>query len=537
MTSRNYRRTLAVITALLGVVMVLWAVLTPGFRAPDEPQHFNSVMRVATGGGWPAPGEARVSDATLIATREAGLSLETHGISVLTSSILPRSSLQGWGYQFVDLTPLPAQERSVLDHTADLVTDVEPTYDQMTQHPPLFYAAGAVLIRAFGALDWRWDQQLLLLRLFCVFLCIWVVPLTAATTRMLTGKRTVALAAAVSILAIPQFAHIGAAVSNDSLTNLLGAVLLTMAAAIVSGRVTWARLVAIGVALGLALLTKGFLLAAVPMVALAVVIGARALRPRERLWRAFVTLVVAFVVGGWWWLRNLLVHGALQPSGMPPFGPDWGDDTPTVREFAPQALDRFATSFWGNFGFLEIALLRQLTLGLTVLGLAALVAGVIACRRRLRLIVLLTLPVGTLLVVLGGTFASYQTNGLFAGLQGRYLFSSIAVLAAAAWIGLDAIARRLGRRWTHWLPVLATLFSVTLAAVGLITFFQACYQLPSESVIVGLNRWALWSIAGRTGVGLAVLAPLVVAITLLVVLVVGSLRRSRRPDLARSLPA
>ncbi|WP_223405879.1 DUF2142 domain-containing protein [Occultella gossypii] len=529
---RTYRLVIVVVSVLFGTILTLWAVLTPGFRAPDEPQHFNSVMRVATGGGWPAPGTAWMSDATHIATHEAGLTGASGSMSIFEFSILPGGTLEGWGQQFVDVTPLAPEDRSVLDHTAELL-DAPPTLDQMTQHPPLFYAFGAGLVQIVGALDWRWDQQLLLLRMFCVALTVWVVPLAAVTTRLLTGNRTVAVAAAVSIVAVPQFAHIGASVSNDSLTNLLGAALLALSAATMAVRPTWARIVALGVLLGLGLLTKGFLLAAIPMVALAVIIGARTALPKMRLWQAFVALVIAFAIGGWWWLRNLLVHHTLQPSGMPLFAPGWGDDTPTLGEFLPQAFTRLSTSFWGNFGWLEVPLPGPLWITLTILCLAAVVLGVLACRQRLRLAVLLILPVGTVVVVLGGAYASYEINGLFGQLQGRYLYSSIAVLAAAVWLGIDAIARRLGRRRAHWLPVVATLVSVTLAAVGLITFFQACYQLPTESVIVGLNRWALWSIAGRAGVVVATLAPAVASIVLLGVLGVALGRRPsarRRPS-------
>jgi len=54
-----YRRALALVTALVTLVGGLWAVLTPAFRAPDEPQHVNSVLRLAYGGGWPVASTSR----------------------------------------------------------------------------------------------------------------------------------------------------------------------------------------------------------------------------------------------------------------------------------------------------------------------------------------------------------------------------------------------------------------------------------------------------------------------------------------------
>ncbi len=51
----GYRAALAAITLLVVTVAACWAVLTPAFRAPDEPQHLNSVLRLAYGGGWPPP--------------------------------------------------------------------------------------------------------------------------------------------------------------------------------------------------------------------------------------------------------------------------------------------------------------------------------------------------------------------------------------------------------------------------------------------------------------------------------------------------
>ena len=54
-----------VATVLFVGLMVLWTIVTAGFRNPDEPQHVNSVLRIAEGGGWPAPADAYMSPEVL----------------------------------------------------------------------------------------------------------------------------------------------------------------------------------------------------------------------------------------------------------------------------------------------------------------------------------------------------------------------------------------------------------------------------------------------------------------------------------------
>ena len=38
-------------TAVFLAVLVLWSVVTPGFRSPDEAPHVNRMLRVAEGAG------------------------------------------------------------------------------------------------------------------------------------------------------------------------------------------------------------------------------------------------------------------------------------------------------------------------------------------------------------------------------------------------------------------------------------------------------------------------------------------------------
>jgi hypothetical protein len=66
---RRFLRSSSACVVLASVLLfgasLLWAVFVPGFRAPDELQHVNSVVRLAEGGGWPGPGDVRIEDETL----------------------------------------------------------------------------------------------------------------------------------------------------------------------------------------------------------------------------------------------------------------------------------------------------------------------------------------------------------------------------------------------------------------------------------------------------------------------------------------
>lgn len=482
------------LTVLFGTLLGLWAVLTPPFRAPDEPQHYNSVMRLTTGGGWPAPGEAPITDATLLATYEAGLVRPGTNLNLFGFSVLPRGTLQGWGEVFAEIEPTPLALRSVLDPRAELQDAVDAGIDQMTQHPPLYYALGAVALRAAGALDWRWDHQLLALRLLGCALVVGVVPLVATTALLVSGSRTVGAVAGAVPVGMAQLTHIGASVSNDTLTILLGVATTCLAALVLRGRRGWWVVAALGAVLGLGLLTKGTLLATVPLVALALLVpGRRPVRLGRRVLDTVVALAVAGVVGGWWWARNILVYGAVQPSGQEPLVVSFGDQTPTLVEYVPGAVRRLNESFWGNLGWLELPLPSWVVVTCGVALLALVLVGAFArTTARRGLLVLLVLPAGVLGVVLLGAYRSYMLGGLFGGLQGRYLFPTIGSLLAAAAVGAAVLGLRWLRRGAIHLPTATLVLAVASAATGVVVMFQGAYQLPSETVAEALRRWSGW---------------------------------------------
>lgn len=497
MSQTVYRALVALLTATFAALGLGWALLTPAFHAPDEPQHLNSVLRVLRGEGWPAPGTAYLTVGTMQAAREAGFSA-------------------GYG-SMVTGTPVPRDERSVVSTSGDPFPDeVSPSYDQMTQHPPAYYALGAGVLVALGEREATWNDQLLSLRLLGVALTLWVVPLAAASAVMLTGSRHLGVAAAAVPLAVPQFAHISATVTNDTLTTLSIATVTYLALRAMTRGGSWPLAVATGAALGIGLMSKGFALAAVPVAALALIVPPSvAARPtrRSRVWHGALAMLVAFAVGGWWWLRNLLLFGTIQPSGAPQMLPDATSPVTTSPvAFLPAAAARLNQSFWGNFGWLDLALPRTaVKIALLVLVLAAASAAVWAWqqRRATALGVLWLLPVGTVAIVVAGAYAAHLRTGLYPGLQGRYLFGAMVVIGVTVAAALGLVPERFRRA----LPALAVWGAFVVAGAALVFAHRGMYQPAGAPFVEAWDRWMGWSLVDEPVVVTSLAVLVTVALT------------------------
>ncbi|RIQ14495.1 DUF2142 domain-containing protein [Jiangella rhizosphaerae] len=477
----GYRIALAAITLLVVTVADCWAVLTPAFRAPDEPQHVNSVLRLAYGGGWPAPGEALMSPAIDGARRQAAL-----------ESDLP------WPHgnrrdvvQYTDVAPVPDDERLVVNADNALPAPGTgaslDTVDQMTQHPPLYYAAAAAWLRVTGTADARWDHVLLSLRLFDVLLFVPLPLLAAAAARTLLGDRAEArpagLVAAAAVLFVPMSAHILSAVTNDALVTVSGAVVTWLVARVLTGDLRWRTAAGLGVALGIGLLTKVMAAFAVPMVVVAYVLAAGLRRPWwPRVSRLLVVGTVAFAAGGWWWLRNLLVLGVVQPVGIP----ERWEPVPNagLGHFVTTVVTAVTRSFVGDFGWLELRVPPAVYWSGAAVVAAVSVAALVRRDSRRPAGVLLLLPAALWCSVVANAWRHYVETGWITAVQGRYLFAGLAALAAVAALGIRPRAATV-----PWIVAGAG----AVAAAALLFAFRGMYWASQESAFDAAARLAGWS--------------------------------------------
>ena len=483
---------LTLVTLLWATVLLGWVQLTPLYRAADETLHVDLVLHVLDGEGYPPAGEHELDPAVRASYPLAGLSTEERP-ELASLFPLPLSS-----------TDVPAREQSF--------DELEPQpglpdiTNQMTQHPPLYYglvAGAATLVPGFD--DRSFVTQVGVLRLLSAVLLLPLPLLAAAAARRVGAAPPVATAAALLPLGVPQLAHVGASLNNDVLLVLLGAAVAAPLLAVGRGDASRRTALVVGVLLGLALLTKalavGLLVWAAGAYALALLGPARQQRTTV-VGSALLAAAVALAVGGWWWVVNLVRYGTVQPAGTAPLPAI--DTDPDLLDFTWSFLTRVTESTWGSFGWLEVVLPRAAQLAGLLVVLAGL--GLFLLRRpaapwaRAAGATALGGFVLQTAVVYQQSLKNYLRGGYLAGLQGRYLFAFVAVLAAVVAVGLAGGLPARARRWT---PLLALAAVLAMQAVGVLTALHGFWWPDGEGLRRALAIQSAWAAFPRWTTGLA----------------------------------
>jgi small subunit ribosomal protein S36 len=473
---------LTLVTVLWATVLLGWLQLTPLYRAADETLHVDLLLHVLDGEGYPPAGALELDPEVRASYPLAGLSSEErpelaslYPLPLSTTDVPPREQ------SFDELDPLPG------------LPDIT---NQMTQHPPLYYglvAGAASLVPGFD--DRSFVTQVGLLRLLSASLLLPLPLLAAAAARRLGAAPPVATAAALLPLAVPQLAHVGASLNNDVLLVLLGAAVAPPLLAVARGDASRRTAGTVGVLLGLALLTKALAVGLLVWAALAYVVAllgpARAQRATV-VGSALLAAAVALAVGGWWWVVNLVRYGTVQPSGTAPLPAI--DTDPDLLDFTWSFLTRVTASTWGSFGWLEVQVPGAAQLaGLVVvlLGLAAFLLRRPAqpWARAAGATAVAGFALQTA-VIYQQSLKNYLRGGYLAGLQGRYLFAFVAVLAAVVAVGLAGALPARARRWA---PLVALAAVLVMQAVGVVTALHGFWWPDGEGLRRALAIQSAWA--------------------------------------------
>jgi 4-amino-4-deoxy-L-arabinose transferase-like glycosyltransferase len=345
----------------------------------------------------------------------------------------------------------------------------DPRVTHQIQHPPLYYAIDAAVVRLLGlprpaeqpqipggvqshaplyehpdeAFPWRGPvASVQAMRAVTILFGAGLIILTYLSAQLIFPERKwLPLAAAATAAFVPQFAFIGSMVNNDVPAGFFAALAVYASARFIKGQDRrWLLLSA--VAVGLAALTKS--VAAVsgimPLIAAAIVYPAWITRLR---WAAGICAIVV-LIAGWYYARSLIL---------------WGDIFPT-DEFAvvhtPRGLgdpiyrmafyDQLFDSYWYRGGWMNI---RFTALPYRVLSLiGALAAGGVIAAFSFRLLDrdqrpivlgLVAMPVLLFLAII-----EYSVTQDW-GPQGRYFFPAQAAIGILIALGMSSLFTGRGR--------------------------------------------------------------------------------------------
>ncbi len=403
-----------VIAAYVGLGIV-WSLVLPLGEGPDEPAHLAYVRFLATAGRLPVQGD----DATT-------------------------SDVPGEGHQppLAYALMVPAVAWLPPDTSTTLPGNPEFRWNGGTQRNAYLHGVVEAPPWSGGILAWH------LARLCSVALGAVSVALCAATARQLWPDRIGLQVGAAAIVAFnPQWVFQHALVSNDPLTIMLGCLLVYLAVRWVqqpgSPRTGW-HAAAMGLTLGLLLITKQSALALIPLPFAALLLGSG--KRTGQIRHAAVVAGTSAVVAGWWYIRNETLYG--DPLGLQAF-----QQTFATGDFSYRSWQNWRDggwnllrSSWGAFGWLTLPLpdgafaVMQVILLVACAGLLASL-GTTVWRGRSSAILLLVLA----LVLVGTWTVAFAFTAGAVAWQGRFLFPAAPAVSIILALGLShALPRRSG---------------------------------------------------------------------------------------------
>lgn len=463
------------VTIIVAGALALGTVAKPIYRAPDEAGHADLAYGVFVERSYPEPQDRNFAERVRNSREVVG-----HG---------------DWGPD--DLTAANAPSRNQRGPFADF-GDEQPSHlsNYIAQHPPAYYvAAGAWLELVSFAIaspvtELNFDLVVWLLRLFSAVLIVPVPVLAFATASRVGIPVTGAVVAAAATGAIPMFVYIGSAVNNDNLLVLGFAGLAWLLAGVTAGDRRWRTAVSVALLGGVALLTKLFAFVIFPWIVVAYLMGALRVGWRSTVVPALVGVGGSGLIGGWWWVSNLIQHGELQPQAAALPAAEAGFE-PDLGWWLPFAAGRLIKRFWIEPNIVPwdvhwpeltaTTLFAVLVIG----GVAAAVRGGRGAELGVQL-----LPFSLMLAgVAYGAWSLYADTGQPVGLHGRYFYGGVIGLATSVGM-LLAVAREHTRRWFLWTAIAGV---VAIQATGTLLVVSGFYGLAYEGLTDSVRAMLAWS--------------------------------------------
>ena len=304
-------KTLLALFWLAFIVRGAWyCAVQPPWEGYDEPYHFAALQHVANGRG--------------LTRTDTPISLEVQK----TLHLLPIP----WELQFQpiprplitheDFWNLPAEDRErrinavrALDPAERRQEGTQPILNYEGQQPPLYYWLLAIPLRWASSLPLL--SRLYLLRLVNVLVGSMAIPIAYWIGRRVLQNEAQARGVTGIIVLLPELMVNVARIGNESLALVFYTAMLASAVMVIQKPLSWRAWLTLGVGLGCGLLTKAYVLSAVPAVIAVAVVSIWPYREATRRAhfssigiRLGVSLAVAACIAGAWYTRLHVMTGS-----------------------------------------------------------------------------------------------------------------------------------------------------------------------------------------------------------------------------------
>ena len=428
--------------------LLFYSAMLPLWEGYDEWAHFAVVRQMALGGHLLVSREAPIP-------RDVEASLQLAPVPWELRSLPPPAATED---EYWKLAPEERARRQSAVRTMPATwgredgTGVLKAYEAL--QPPLYYWIVAPVLRS-----WRGSgllAQVLALRLFSSLMASLVVPLVFLVGLEVWDDSGIALASAAVVAVMPGLALDVARVGNDSLAVALFTLLTWLAVKAVRRGMDLRRAAAIGIVLGLGLLTKAYFLTAIPALLAVGGIGRRRL---PDFLRALLAIGVSVAIAGWWYLRNLRTTGTLSGLSEAVLLRRMGAFEMVRRSAAIdwwKAVDSifFSHLYFGGWSSLTV---RSWMYHIFFIFILAAALGIFRVVRRPAIVALLAIYLCFWLGQLYNVVILYLSKGL-AGSMGWYMYAVVGAEVALSVAGLRSL---LPRRVAAWIPAAgAALFAL-----------------------------------------------------------------------------
>lgn len=439
----------------------LWASVFPPLQSSDEIHHIGYARDIA---------------------RYGSLAVEPRGVfipeEVVALDIAQTTKVSGYRRP-IDLSPARVREieraKLLLRNPAEQPSSSPKLWVPFfsRQHPPLYYAMGALLEIVARPPDLL--EHLALGRLVSVIISVITVGLAYLLAREIFPTRPhLWLATAIVVGFLPMVTYLGSVYTNQALEIALFTAISWMIAQVLRCGINWPRALGLGLGLSLGLLTKVSLMVAVPLVF--VVASYDLLRARAGRLAWVLVFALPVLLASNWYVNYL---GVTNGGGRHIVRREGALGFVSLFAFMRSLpLGRILLQLWNesvaSFGHRDTLLPRPLymmsliSLGLAVVGWGRKICRVLARGRKPGS----ELPrgyqwfaIGVLSLACLGFCAFYFSiaylrshGGRLAGLQGRHLVVVVAGFTLALLVGWLNLASRYWR----WLLALVVVLCVTL---------------------------------------------------------------------------